>query len=334
MEVAEGNGEDSPNPTENQQQQAPTSERSRPPPIVLTTETNLIQLQKQVKGIVKGSFEFRSTRNGTRVVVREMADYSTIRSHFESNNLHYYTCHPKSQKPIKAVIRHLPLRTPAEDISDGLDSLGFDVISVKQMSSTRRPSAEGTSLVNLPLFLVTLPRTPKSQEIFKLTGLSHITIKVEAYKARLASRSATTAKSSAMSGLTAGNLPVACGVGAATYTRSAQRRGTTRQNRHAATASWRRVRILIRPIIAAAATRKKSCAGGKSREHPSLQQDGCSPHTPHQMCPTRQHCKIPHSLSHARLQNRPLPEWSNRGCHLQLNRAFNREQVGQFRPLM
>jgi hypothetical protein len=113
-----------------------------------------------------------------------MADYSAIRSHFESNNLHYYTFHAKSQKPIKAVIRHLPLSTPAEDILDGLVSLGFDVISVKQMSSTRRPSAEGTSVVNLPLFLVTLPRTPKYQEIFKLTGLCHIAIKVEAYKAQ------------------------------------------------------------------------------------------------------------------------------------------------------
>jgi hypothetical protein len=136
MEVAEDNGEDSTDPTESQQQQVPTSERSRPPPIVLTSETNLIQLQKQIKGMVKGSFEFHSTRNGTRVVTREMTDFSAIRSHLESKSLHYYTFHPKSQKPIKAVIQHLPLNTTAEDISDGLVTLGFDVISVKQMFKT------------------------------------------------------------------------------------------------------------------------------------------------------------------------------------------------------
>jgi hypothetical protein len=33
----------------------------------------------------------------------------------------------------------------------------------------------------LPLFLVTLPRTAKSQEIFKLSSLYHISIRVEAY---------------------------------------------------------------------------------------------------------------------------------------------------------
>jgi hypothetical protein len=113
-----------------------------------------------------------------------MGDYSAVRTHLESTNLNYFTFYPKSQKPIKAVIRHLPISTPAEDISDGLVGLGFDVISVKQMSSTRRSSAEGSTHVNLPLFLITLPRNPKSQEIFKLRGLCHISIKVEAYKAQ------------------------------------------------------------------------------------------------------------------------------------------------------
>jgi hypothetical protein len=32
----------------------------RPPPIVLTSTSNLIQLQKQLKGVAKDTFEFRS----------------------------------------------------------------------------------------------------------------------------------------------------------------------------------------------------------------------------------------------------------------------------------
>jgi hypothetical protein len=61
-----------------------------------------------------------------------MADFQSIRSLFDANNLSYYSFFPKFEKTIKAVIRHLPHNTPAEDISDGLVSLGFDVISVKQ----------------------------------------------------------------------------------------------------------------------------------------------------------------------------------------------------------
>jgi hypothetical protein len=151
---------------------------------VLTSTINLIQLQRQIKGIATGNFEFRNTRSGTRIVLKEMADFSAIKAYLEKNNLSFFTFFPKSEKPIKAVIRHLPQNTPAEDISDGLVSLGFDVISVKQMTTTRRSATEGTTTNNLPLFLITLPRSSKSQEIFHLTGLCHISIRVEAYRAQ------------------------------------------------------------------------------------------------------------------------------------------------------
>jgi hypothetical protein len=113
-----------------------------------------------------------------------MADFQSVKFHFDSQNLSYSSFFPKSEKPIKAVIRHLPLNTPAEDISDGLVSLGFDVVSVKQMTATRRSPPEESKIIYLPLFLVTLPRTAKSQEIFRLSSICHIAIRVEAYRAQ------------------------------------------------------------------------------------------------------------------------------------------------------
>jgi hypothetical protein len=57
---------------------------------------------------------------------------------------------------MKAVIRNLPHKTPAEDIFDGLVSIGFDVINVKHMTTTRRSPPEGSKTINLPLFLITI----------------------------------------------------------------------------------------------------------------------------------------------------------------------------------
>jgi hypothetical protein len=72
MDVAE---ETTDQPIEEQPQ--PSSGKSgRPPPTVLTSATNLIQLQRHIKSIVTGSFEFRNTRSGTRIVTKEMADFS------------------------------------------------------------------------------------------------------------------------------------------------------------------------------------------------------------------------------------------------------------------
>jgi hypothetical protein len=70
-----------------QQHQTPSSQAGGTPSIVLTSQVNLIQLQRQLKGLLKGNFEFHNIRNGTRVVTKEMAGFSAIRSHFESNNL-------------------------------------------------------------------------------------------------------------------------------------------------------------------------------------------------------------------------------------------------------
>jgi hypothetical protein len=67
---------------------------------------------------------------------KTMADFSTVKSYLENNNLAYFTCYPKSQKYIKAVICNLPLNTLAEDIYDGVVSLSLDVISVKQTTAT------------------------------------------------------------------------------------------------------------------------------------------------------------------------------------------------------
>jgi hypothetical protein len=64
---------------------------------------------------VRGSFEFRNTRNGTNIATKKTADYSAIK-YYNSKILNYFTFYPKSLKPIKAVIRHLPGNAPAEEI--------------------------------------------------------------------------------------------------------------------------------------------------------------------------------------------------------------------------
>jgi hypothetical protein len=125
------------------QQESP-SQAGRPPAIILTSATNLLQLQEDLRGHVKGNFEFRTSKNRARVVTRGMADFSAIKAYFANENLSFYTFFPKSQKPVKAVIRHLPSVTPAEDISEALTELGFGVVSVKQMPSARRTKEEGS----------------------------------------------------------------------------------------------------------------------------------------------------------------------------------------------
>jgi hypothetical protein len=60
-----------------------------------------------------------------------MEDYSAMKSYLEKNNLYCFIVYPSSEKPTKAVLRHFPPDMPAEDISNSLEDLGFNVITVK-----------------------------------------------------------------------------------------------------------------------------------------------------------------------------------------------------------
>jgi hypothetical protein len=144
----------------------------------MTSTTNLIRLQSDLKERVKWEYDFRNTRNCTRIITKEMANYSAMKPYLERNNLPkfwkaYKGCNP-SPSPRYASGRHF--QQP--------EDLGFNVISVRQLTTNQRAPNGQTNVETLPLFLVILTRNIKYQEIFKLNSLNHIIIKVESYRAQ------------------------------------------------------------------------------------------------------------------------------------------------------
>jgi hypothetical protein len=71
------------------EEEAAPQKTCRPPPVFLTSPTNLIQLLRQLKNVIKDDFEFRSTWNGTRVVTKGIKDFEAVKTHFSNSNLSY-----------------------------------------------------------------------------------------------------------------------------------------------------------------------------------------------------------------------------------------------------
>jgi hypothetical protein len=59
-----------------------------------------------------------------KVITKDMANYLAQMRHLDAKTILYYTFLPKSVKPVKAVIRQLPVDTLAKDIPDELVALG------------------------------------------------------------------------------------------------------------------------------------------------------------------------------------------------------------------
>jgi hypothetical protein len=133
-------------------QQEASRSSGRPPPIKMASTTNLIQLQSDLEDHIKEKYEFRNIRNGARIITRNGRLFSHEILHGETNN--YFVVSPNSEKPMKAVIHHLPPDTPSEDISNYLEDLGFNVSNVRQLTATRRASSGQPHVENLHLFLL------------------------------------------------------------------------------------------------------------------------------------------------------------------------------------
>jgi hypothetical protein len=167
------------------------------------------------------------TNNAERAAVsatKEMADYSAMKAYLDKNNIQYFTISPNSEKPIKAVIRHLPPYTPTEDISNSIECLGFSVINMKQLATNRRAPNGQTHVETLPLFPVTLIRNAKSQEIFKLNSPNNIIFKVGSYRAQTGLTQCYNCQNFSMSGSTASNPFNVYGVVVATCIRNGPKR--------------------------------------------------------------------------------------------------------------
>jgi len=81
-----------------QQPTAVSNEVGRTPPVIITTSINLLKFQRELKSLMKGTFEFRTTRDGIMTVTKDMADYSALMRHIDASKIPYYTFHPKSLK--------------------------------------------------------------------------------------------------------------------------------------------------------------------------------------------------------------------------------------------
>ncbi|GFU20322.1 integrase catalytic domain-containing protein [Trichonephila clavipes] len=106
-------------------------------------------------------------------------DQSRSLTHFleSDSQFQFYTIPLLENKPLKVVIKGLPRVTLPEEITIDLEELGFTVTSCTQMISK-------CTKLELPFFLVTLPRNDFNLTIRQLTHLHYLKISVEGYSIR------------------------------------------------------------------------------------------------------------------------------------------------------
>jgi hypothetical protein len=182
------------------------------------------------------------------------------------------------------------------------------------MSAASRSPAEWTSTVILPLFLITIPRMSKSQEIVKLASLCHTAIRVESYKPQTGLTQSYNCQKFGHVWAIYKQPPRCVWCGGGHLHKECPERGNAASTPTCCNCNWWKERNLIPQTIEAAATPGTRCDRESRRERPRLHREGCSlPTTPPQDYPSRPRCAATHSnsssLNRPRLQMPAPPQW-------------------------
>jgi hypothetical protein len=86
----------------------------RPPRINLTSPVNIISFQQDIKHTAQ-EFSMRTTGAGIRIATHYTTDHTAILSYLSRHNFSHFTLYSHCDKPIKAVIRHLPINTSSQE---------------------------------------------------------------------------------------------------------------------------------------------------------------------------------------------------------------------------
>ncbi|GFV69357.1 nucleic-acid-binding protein from transposon X-element [Trichonephila clavipes] len=124
---------------------------------------------------------------GLRIYPKTPQAYHTIRSFIDREKLESYTYQLNEEKELKVVIRGMPSDMPPQQIIEGLTELGLTINDCHVMINRK------TGLP-MPLFLLSLPKNEPNKDVYNVTEICYMKIKIEPLDKKKAQPSASDAR--------------------------------------------------------------------------------------------------------------------------------------------
>ncbi|GFW68456.1 nucleic-acid-binding protein from transposon X-element [Trichonephila clavipes] len=160
-----------------EEEEAPPGQSSSP----LTVKPIMLKIVESYNLIVQDvNRKFPGTVNkmaGNYIKIQPATpdDHRDIVTHLENIRAQHYVIKRLADRPIKVVLKGLPVKTDAADIEDDLKSQGFEVEKVAQLRkfSTKEP---------LPIFMVEVRRNEKAELIHDVKTVCYLSVTVEPFR--------------------------------------------------------------------------------------------------------------------------------------------------------
>ncbi|GFV59398.1 uncharacterized protein TNCV_4633741 [Trichonephila clavipes] len=104
-------------------------------------------------------------------------EHRIVTAYLKEKSEEFYVIDPPDSRPLKIVIKGLPVSTEIGEIQEYLASQGFCVEKVAQLTRSKTKSP-------LPIFMVELEKNPDSPDIFQLKKCCYLAVQVDAFNKR------------------------------------------------------------------------------------------------------------------------------------------------------
>lgn len=148
------------------------------PSIVIYNPTNPTQLIKILSNQSKDPIEGKMISNNRLKIFPSTSDaHRAVQRYIADHKLKSHTFEMEDERQLKVVLRGLPPDYPEKEIMQELRDYGLD-------PSNCHPLKNRKTKMNMPLFLVTLPKNDINKQIYQISYIDRIRVTVETLKRR------------------------------------------------------------------------------------------------------------------------------------------------------
>ncbi|GFT55626.1 nucleic-acid-binding protein from transposon X-element [Trichonephila clavipes] len=141
-------------------------------PIVIDSQSNATELLDQLGKFCDTPLEGRFENGKLRVFPASAEEHRLIQKYISDKKLRSHTFEMAHNKQLKVVLRGLPTDFNQEELMSELHTFGFQPNHISLLRNRKTNT-------NMPLFLVTLPKSPESRGIFNIKTIGFFRVAVE-----------------------------------------------------------------------------------------------------------------------------------------------------------
>lgn len=155
--------------------QIPISSRKAPPIFIKTNVWRVAApILFQTPGITRGDTTAVATSNGTIMIkTRDAKHFRLIQKTLTANNIDFISSMLPEDRTLKVVLRGIPTYISPEELKSELESFNFNVKLIKRF---------GMADKLMTMCLVLLNKESNSKDIYEISELFYLKIKVEAFR--------------------------------------------------------------------------------------------------------------------------------------------------------